>query len=100
MTISALSVSPDLLKTQPAAPEGATQARIGKTSKEFEASFLSIMLGEMFKGVSAGEMSGGQGEEMFKTFLMDAMSKQIVRSGGVGIADSVQREMLKMQGLE
>ena len=30
---------------------------------------------------------------------MDAFGKQITKSGGIGVAASVQREMLKMQGL-
>lgn len=101
MDIGSIAVSPDLLKAAPTAPQGgSTPEKIAKTSKDFESSFLSIMLGEMFKGVGGGEFSGGQGEEMFKTFLTDAMSKQIVRAGGIGISDTVQREMLKMQGLE
>ncbi len=100
MDLGAVSLSPDLLKGAPATPEGATREKIAATAKEFESSFLSIMLGQMFKGLGEGEFSGGQGEQMFQSFLMDAFSKQIVRSGGIGISDTVQREMLKMQGLE
>ena len=38
---------------------------------------------------------------MFKSFLLDAFSKQMARSGGgIGISGAVQREMLKLQGLE
>ena len=51
-------------------------------------------------GASGGSFSGGQGEDMFKSFMMDAMAKQMTRGGGVGIASSVQREMLKLQGLK
>jgi hypothetical protein len=36
---------------------------------------------------------------MFQSVLMDSFGKQIAKSGGVGIAAAVQREMLKMQGL-
>jgi Rod binding domain-containing protein len=43
---------------------------------------------------------GGQGETMFRSFMTDAFAEQMTRSGGVGIADSVRLEMLKMQGLE
>jgi hypothetical protein len=31
--------------------------------------------------------------------MTDAMSKQVVRSGGIGMAAIVQTEMLKLQGL-
>ena len=43
---------------------------------------------------------GGPGEEMFKSFLTEAIANKMVKTGGVGIAASVQHEMLKMQGLQ
>ncbi len=71
-------------------------AKIGTSAKSFEASFVSTMLGNMFQGVDLG---GGQGGEAFKSVLMEAVGKKIVAAGGVGLAKSVQAEMLKMQGL-
>ena len=100
MQIGAVSVSPDLLQAAPSAPQGRTREQIARTAEDFEASFLSIMMAQMFKQVGQGEFSGGQGETTFQSFLMDAFSQQMTRSGGVGLAASVQREMLKMQGLE
>ena len=58
------------------------------------------MLGQMFQGVGEGEFSGGQGEAMFKSFMMDAMARKMTNTGGVGLSAPVQREMLKLQGLE
>ena len=100
MDLGSVSVSPNLLKGAPTAPEGDTREKIAKTAKDFESSFLSVMLGQMFEGVGDGEFSGGQGEQMFRSFLMDAISKNITKAGGIGVSDSVQREMLKLQGLE
>jgi Rod binding domain-containing protein len=54
----------------------------------------------MFQGTGESEFSGGPGGQMFQSFLMDAFSKKITQSGGVGLASAVRREMLKMQGLE
>jgi len=101
--IAPLAVSPQLLAA-PAAPTSAAElakrSQIKETAQKFEASFLSVMLGEMFEGVdTSAPFGGGEGEAMFKSFLTDAMAKQITKSGGVGVADMVQREMLKMQGL-
>ena len=79
---------------------GKTKDQIAKTAKDFEASFASVMLGQMFEGVSAGQFGGGQGEDMFKSFMMDAMAKQMTKGKGLGIAGPVQKEMLKLQGLE
>jgi len=84
----------------PMGDKAARIAAIAKTAKDFEASFVSSMLGQMFEGLdTSGPFGGGQGEEMFRSVLMDAFGKQIVKSGGVGVAAAVQREMLKMQGL-
>lgn len=71
-------------------------AKIDATAKKFEASFLSTMMGTMFSGV---DMGGGQGGEMFKSVMMEAIGKKVVSAGGVGLAKHVQAEMLKMQGL-
>jgi len=105
-TFSLPSIATTPTLPQPAAPaaaggdEHAKRAGIAKAAKDFEASFLSVMLGEMFKDVNTkGSFNGGAGEEAFKSFMSDAMARQVVRSGGVGLAATVQKEMLKLQGL-
>lgn len=102
MSASSLATVPvDLLKAAPKAPVGDTREKIKATAKDFEASFISVMMNQMFAGVGESQASGGQGGAMFKSFLLDAFSKQMTKAGhGVGIADSVQREMLKLQGRE
>ncbi|WP_309642812.1 rod-binding protein, partial [Phenylobacterium sp.] len=80
--------------------ELAKRGQIEKTAKDFEASFLSVMLNQMFAGVSTeAPFGGGNGEQMFKSFMSDAIAKQVVKSGGLGVSDSVAKEMLKLQGL-
>lgn len=95
-----VSLPPSLLTGAPTAPEGKTREQISKTAREFESAFVSIMLSQMFEGVGESEFSGGQGGQAFQSFLMDAFSKKITQAGGVGLSSAVQREMLKMQGLE
>ena len=102
--LSAAAVPLSALK--PAVPAAMTpaqlanKAQIHKTAQAFESQFLSQMLGSMFEGVTTSEpFGGGEGEQAFKSFLMDAFAKQMTKSGGVGITNAVQREMLKMQGL-
>ena len=86
---------------QDTAKDTAKRAKIKETAQNFEASFLSVMMQQMFEGVKTSEpFGGGQGEEMFKSMLTDAMSKQVTKAGGVGLASTIQREMLKMQGLK
>ena len=77
-----------------------TPAAIRKVAEDFEASFLQAMLQPMFNALSTdGPMGGGQGEAAYKSFMVDAMTRQMARSGGIGLADSVVRQMLQMQGL-
>ena len=77
------------------------RGKIRETAQKFEASFLSVMMQSMFEGVKTSEpFGGGQGEEMFKSLLTESMAKEVAKAGGVGLADTVQREMLKMQGLK
>ena len=104
--LAALSLPASVLAGQaagapPTADELAKRGQIAKTAQDFEASFLSVMLQEMFRGVKQQEpFGGGQGEEMFKSFMSEAMAKQMAKAGGIGLSKSVQAEMLKMQGLQ
>ena len=74
-------------------------ARIGKVSRDFEQSFLSIMLGQMNAGVKSASFGGGEGEDAFKSFMNDAMAKSMTRHGGIGLAPRLQSEMLRLQGV-
>ncbi|MGA0600861.1 rod-binding protein [Caulobacter sp. KR2-114] len=100
---AAVSVPVDLTSgaaTAASAADLAKRGKIDKTAKDFESSFLNIMFQQMFKDVGADNpYGGGQGEEMWKSFLTDAMAKQTVKRGGIGLAQTVEKEMLKLQGL-
>lgn len=81
-------------------PESVKRSQIARSAREFETSFLSVMMGQMFQGESLkGPFSGGAGEDAFKSFMSDSMARQVVRAGGIGMAAIVQKEMLKLQGL-
>jgi hypothetical protein len=82
-----------LTALKPAAPAPPTPAQLATRAQIHKTA-------QMFEGVStSAPFGGGAGEEAFKSFLMDAFAKQMTKAGGVGITASVQREMLKMQGL-
>ncbi len=74
------------------------KARIVKTAHDFEASFLQVMVGQMFDGVSMGG-DGGEGESAFKSFLTDAFAQAMAKHGGVGLSKQLTSELLRMQGL-
>ena len=74
-------------------PRAARQA-----AQEFEAMFLSQMLGHMFDGVKTdGLFGGGDAEHMYRSLLIDEYGKSMSRTGGVGIADSLMREIMRNQ---
>jgi Rod binding domain-containing protein len=56
------------------------------------------MLKPMFEGLSTeAPFGGGEAEGTWRGFLVDAMARQTVRGGGIGLADQVVAQMLKMQ---
>lgn len=72
--------------------------RLWAVAQDFEAQFTSTLFQSMFEGLDDDNpFSGGPGETMFRSLLVDQYSQQTVKSGGIGIADNVYREMLKMQ---
>jgi len=84
----------------PSVPETATRKKIADTAKTFEQTFLAQMIGSMFEGVNDNSaFGGGEGEKAFRSFLNDAMAKQMVAHGGIGLARPVEQEMLRLQGL-
>jgi flagellar protein FlgJ len=89
------------LTTATSTKELAKRGQIKETAQKFEASFMSVMMQSMFAGVKTSEpFGGGAGEDAFKSLLTEAMAKEVTQSGGIGLASSVQREMLKLQGLK
>jgi peptidoglycan hydrolase FlgJ len=81
----------------PAAPAAPT-ARMRETAEAFEASFLAQMMKPMFEGLSTeAPFGGGEAESTWRGFLVEAMAKQTVRAGGIGLADQVVAQMVRMQ---
>lgn len=76
----------------------ASRESVRRIAQEFEALFLSEMLAPVFESVDTeGPFGGGQSEKIFRSMMVDEYGKAIAQAGGVGIADAVQREILKMQ---
>lgn len=69
-----------------------------KTAQEFEAFFLSQMFEVMSSGVKTdGPMGGGQAEGKWRSFLNDEYGKTMSKGRGIGIANMVYDQMIKMQ---
>ena len=97
MSISPLAVpvsyNPPPLRMPSQSPD-----KTAKAAKQFEAVFLSEMMSHMFEGVKTDpEFGGGEGEDMFKSLLVNEYGKQMANAGGIGIADQLQKMMIQMQ---
>lgn len=79
----------------------ASEANIDKVAQEFEATFLSQMLQDMFEGVGKDEFFGeSYANEVYRSMLVDEYGKLLAKAGGIGVADHVKRELLTLQEVE
>ncbi len=81
-----------------AEPAAASAESARRAAKEFEAVFVAQMLAPIFASIkSDGPFGGGPAEDTYRTMLVDEYGKAIARAGGFGIADAVEREILRLQ---
>ena len=67
-------------------------------AQDFEAFFLSQMVNLMMSGIGTDPVfGGGPGETMFRSLMGQEYGKSLAQNGGIGIADSVIREILQLQ---
>jgi flagellar protein FlgJ len=82
-------------KTQPG---GVDEKSVRTTAESFESFFVGQMLEYMTEGMKPDEeFGGGHAEEMWRSMMNQEYGKQIVKSGGLGIANQVMASMLKAQ---
>lgn len=72
------------------------EAALWDVAQKLEASFLSEMLKAAGLGKPRDAMGGGAGEDQFSSFLRDAQASEMVKAGGIGLAESLF-EALKEQ---
>ena len=77
-----------------------TKEAARKVAEEFEAMFIAQMLAPMFEALETdGPTGGGAAERAFRPMLVNEYANEMTKQGGVGIADQVYGEILRMQGL-
>lgn len=74
--------------------------KMWKTASDFESMFLENMLGHMTSGLQGEGPLGteGTGAEVWRGMLVKEYAGQMSKAGGVGVADAVYRELLRLQG--
>jgi peptidoglycan hydrolase FlgJ len=91
----ATSASPVKIPQQTASLEKARSQAV-----EFESMFISTLLSNMFTGLEGeGPMGSGNGAggDTWRGLLVNEYGKLIAESGGLGLADSVMREIISLQ---
>lgn len=81
----------------PAVPD--VQARLRKSAEDFTAVALNEMLKPIFdtQDDTDNPFGGGAGERAFKPMMVSEIAKQMARAGGLGLAEPVYQQMLRLQ---
>ena len=97
-----LATAASLLRAEASqTPSEARKASIRQAAEQFESVFLAQMMAPMFEGLGEDELfGGGPSTKIYKSMMVQEYGKAIARNGGVGIADAVEREILKFQELK
>lgn len=85
----------------PSTSQAGGASNVDAVSQDFEAVFISQMLNGMFEGDElTSYFGGGTAGEVYKSFLTNEYGKVLAKSGGIGIAAQVKKELLKLQEIQ
>ena len=83
------------------AERAAIPPKMRQAAERFEAQAFAALMKPAFDAAdpSKGRFGGGPAEAQWRSFLLDEYSKKAVGAGqGLGLGDSLLREMLRRQG--
>ena len=68
-------------------------------AEELEGVFLNTLMKEMFASLhsDAQTMGGGFGEDTWRGMQAEQMADAVAKAGGIGLADSIMGDLLKLQ---
>lgn len=92
---SSISNSDSFSKTLDNAMKNNDDKQIKKACKDFESYFLNMMFKSMRKTVSIGGMASekSRAETLFQEMLDEKMCEDMSKSGGLGIADMMYKQI-------
>jgi peptidoglycan hydrolase FlgJ len=77
------------------------KSKAKSASGEFEAMFLNSMFEQMNTKVDGEGPFGGSGaQKVWRSFLTNQYAQMYAKAGGIGIANHVYDELLKLQGVK
>jgi Rod binding domain-containing protein len=75
--------------------------KIQKSAKDFESLLLTSWLQaaeQSYGNVPGGEEDEDPGKEQFQSFSIQSLAAQITKSGGIGLASSIERQLRNATG--
>ena len=74
-----------------------SDAEIERVAREYEEVAINKMLQQMNEGVKPDPIfGGGHAEEIYRDMLIAEHAKILAKSGGIGIAESIKKDMIKI----
>ena len=67
--------------------------KLREAAQKLEATFLAEMLKSAGVGAPRDSFGGGIGEEQFASFLREAQAEEMVKAGGIGLAEALFEAM-------
>jgi len=97
--MTVLTALPPLPVSRPDGPQTMPRdANAWAAAQAFESFFLGQVMNAMSAGIkNDGPFGGGPSEGAWRGMLNEKVGEAVAQSGGVGIADHVYQQMLKMQ---
>ncbi len=92
-----INVTPPSAAPSTLAP--AQQQKFAKAASDFEAMAINQLLAPIFNTVdqSKSMFGGGEGEAAWKPMMITAIAKQMTAHGGLGLAQPIMQQMIRMQ---
>jgi Rod binding domain-containing protein len=79
-------------------PNAAAQTKAHAAAQDFEAVFLNSMFQQMFTGTDGeGPMGGSGASGVWRSMMVDEISKKVARAGGVGLSNQIYKSLLALQ---
>ena len=79
-------------------PQPNSLERMQAQARELEGVFLNTLMKEMFSSVDTeGTFGGGFAEETWRGIQAEQMAQAVADTGGIGLADSIMRDLISLQ---
>ena len=77
----------------------ASMGHLREQAQELEGIFLNTLMKEMFSSINTDSdaMGGGSGEATWRDMQAEQMADAVSKAGGIGIADAIMGDLLKIQ---